>query len=244
MTTNTKEALERFEKFYAGLDNFQQCDMSVSDFYVAGYIAASAKLKAELEITNKLLDDRNAVLSKIPGCPIHGYCLPNFSDWIESAKKLEVEIAALKVRLAKYENQTPLFYIPQMCIDFALKAQQLQSFVKIKRMMFTHNHFTLSRSRYPMSGLDKIIDEVKAEMARAVTKFPTWPTDPLHAASVLGEEYGELTKAILETIYEYPKSTEKDVRKEAIQTAAMALRFLLSIDRYKYMTSDKHEQNL
>lgn len=39
---------------------------------------------------------------------------------------------------------------------------------------------------------------VQAELARAVDKFPTWPTDPLHALAVLGEEFGELTKAMLQ----------------------------------------------
>ena len=42
---------------------------------------------------------------------------------------------------------------------------------------------------------DSILHEVMAEVARATQKFPTWPTDPLHALAVLGEEFGELTKA-------------------------------------------------
>ena len=37
------------------------------------------------------------------------------------------------------------------------------------------------------------IEDVQAELKRAATKFPTWPTDPIHALAVLGEEYGELT---------------------------------------------------
>ncbi len=39
----------------------------------------------------------------------------------------------------------------------------------------------------------EIIEAVKAELTRATAKFPTWPTDPLHALAVLGEEFGELT---------------------------------------------------
>lgn len=30
----------------------------------------------------------------------------------------------------------------------------------------------------------KEFDDVKAELDRAVAKFPTWPTDPLHAVAV------------------------------------------------------------
>lgn len=38
-----------------------------------------------------------------------------------------------------------------------------------------------------------VMDEVR----RATQKFPTWPNDPLHAVAILGEEFGELTKAVL-----------------------------------------------
>ena len=48
----------------------------------------------------------------------------------------------------------------------------------------------------------KIANEVLGEIARAVEKFPTWPTDPLHAVAVLGEEFGELTQAVLQCVYE------------------------------------------
>jgi NTP pyrophosphatase (non-canonical NTP hydrolase) len=54
---------------------------------------------------------------------------------------------------------------------------------------------------------------VQAELARAVAKFPTWPTDPLHALAVLGEEFGELTKAMLQHTYEPHKGvTAQDIR--------------------------------
>lgn len=80
------------------------------------------------------------------------------------------------------------------------------------------------------------------ELRRAVTKFPTWPTDPLHALTVLGEEFGELTKATLQTTYEPHKSSHDDVRTEAIQTAAMALRFVISLERYEYTQGIQHQQ--
>ena len=70
---------------------------------------------------------------------------------------------------------------------------------------------------------NRIINEVLAEIARATEKFPGWPTDPLHALAVLGEEFGELTQAMLQRVYEPHKATAEDVRTEAVQTAAMAL---------------------
>lgn len=80
------------------------------------------------------------------------------------------------------------------------------------------------------------------ELRRATEKFPTWPTDPLHALAVLGEEFGELTKAVLQHTYEPHKSTRSDVRKEAIQTAAMALRFVMSLDAYQFARCAQHDQ--
>lgn len=89
-----------------------------------------------------------------------------------------------------------------------------------------------------MVEVERILGEVK----RAMTRYPEWPTDPLHALAILGEEYGELTKAVLEFTYEPHKTTEAELRNEALQTAAMALRFLLSLDKYVYAPSEQHPQ--
>lgn len=91
-------------------------------------------------------------------------------------------------------------------------------------------------------SLTEIVSNVVAEVERATAKFPTWPTDIIHAGNVVSEEAGELAKAILQAVYEPHKSNLDDVREEAEQTAAMALRFLLSIDRYELITADQHEQ--
>lgn len=85
--------------------------------------------------------------------------------------------------------------------------------------------------------------EIMKELNRATEKFPTWPNDPLHAVAILGEEFGELTKAVLEHIYEPEKSNFADVRKEAIQTAAMALRLVESLGAYDFHRSSMHVQS-
>lgn len=88
---------------------------------------------------------------------------------------------------------------------------------------------------------EKLI-ELKREIDRAIAKFPEWPTDPLHALAVLGEEFGELTKEVLQMTYEPRKSNLDKVRSEAVQTAAMALRFLESLNEYEYRRSPQHVQ--
>ncbi len=93
-----------------------------------------------------------------------------------------------------------------------------------------------------MAIIDSVLDDVSEELARAVAKFPTWPTDPIHAAAVVAEECGELQKATLQHAYEPHKSTLEDVREEAMQTAAMAVRFLMSIDQYVFARCEQHRQ--
>ena len=88
---------------------------------------------------------------------------------------------------------------------------------------------------------DGIIKDVIAEIDRAEEKFPDWPTDAIHAFAVLGEECGELNKAVLQCTYERQKSNLDDVRGEAIQTAAMAIRFLMSLDKYDFLQSPQHQ---
>lgn len=92
--------------------------------------------------------------------------------------------------------------------------------------------------------MDEVIAQVRAELDRATRKFPTWPTDPLHALAVLGEEFGELTKAMLQFTYEPHKNvTRMDIRSEAIQTAAMALRLAMSLPVYDYAPGPQHKQD-
>lgn len=98
------------------------------------------------------------------------------------------------------------------------------------------------RSEHLPAELEAAITAVAGEVARASVLFPTWPSDPMHAIGVLGEEFGELTKAVVQAIYEPHKSGPDQVRTEAIQTAAMALRFVQSIGHYQYTPAAQHTQ--
>lgn len=72
----------------------------------------------------------------------------------------------------------------------------------------------------PQALLQAVLDE----LAKAEQQHPSWPVDVIHAAAIVGEESGELTQAALQLVYE--GGSEEAVRKEAVQTAAMGLRFL------------------
>lgn len=93
-----------------------------------------------------------------------------------------------------------------------------------------------------MENAEKVVAEVMQELDDAIRKWPTWPTDPLHAQAILNEEVGELQQRVLQCCYEPDKSTKEDVLKEAKQTAAMALRFLVSLDTYEYNRCEQHHQ--
>lgn len=95
-------------------------------------------------------------------------------------------------------------------------------------------------SAFPDSAIERTMNEVRW----AAEKFPLWPTDPLHAFAVLGEEVGELQKAVLQTVYEPHKSSRDDVLNEAVQVAAMALRFIASIDHYDFAQRPHHSQTI
>lgn len=80
-----------------------------------------------------------------------------------------------------------------------------------------------------MAGCNqKVLDAVLNELQRAKSLFPEWPRDVYQQLAILGEEYGELQKAVLHCTYE--GGLYNDVIGEAIQTAAMALRFLENLD--------------
>lgn len=98
------------------------------------------------------------------------------------------------------------------------------------------------RTEDEMTQGRNVLNAVFGELDRAIAKFPMWPTDPLHALAVLGEEFGELTKDVLQMTYEPGKTTAENVRAEAIQTAAMALRFAASLDEYIYKAGEQHRQ--
>lgn len=75
---------------------------------------------------------------------------------------------------------------------------------------------------------DQVIEKVFEELRKAEEKFPGWPDDPVHGAAIVAEEAGELQKAALDFYYNRHFSAD-EMKKEAAQTAAMGIRFLLGL---------------
>lgn len=96
----------------------------------------------------------------------------------------------------------------------------------MNRTDFAPISFLLTASS-DVQKLGDLLWEVGREVQRARGLFP----DPNLLTLAFGEEAGELTKAVLE-------ESKADVRKEAIQAAAMALRLVLDGDP----STDAHRQ--
>lgn len=62
----------------------------------------------------------------------------------------------------------------------------------------------------------------------AEKKFPGWPGDVVHASAIVSEEAGELTKDALDFYYGRYHLYDR-MMKEAAQTAAVAVRFIVDI---------------
>lgn len=78
---------------------------------------------------------------------------------------------------------------------------------------------------------------VLMELHKAQVKHPQWPKDYIHAAAIVQEESGELIRASLQHCYE--KGRYYDMQHEAIQTAAMGIRFI--VDQHeKPVTTDEN----
>lgn len=77
-----------------------------------------------------------------------------------------------------------------------------------------------------------IIQAILDELTRAEEKHPEWPSDIIHAAAIVNEEAGELTRAALQWTYE--KGDIIETQKEAIQVACTAIRFLVGLAEMNY----------
>lgn len=78
--------------------------------------------------------------------------------------------------------------------------------------------------------IEKAIELVKKELESANSKFPLF-TSPHHGYAVILEELDELWDEIKNDKHPMSKSNQKD---EAVQVAAMAIKFLVSCCKLNY----------
>ncbi|WP_261370078.1 hypothetical protein [Yersinia aldovae] len=98
-------------------------------------------------------------------------------------------------------------------------------------------HQSRRQGKFIRAQYASISTEIIDEAIRVSKIHPQWPTDAVHAVSILTEESGGLMKAAIE--YHYNNGDIEAVREEAVQTGAMALRVLMHIDKYKRPSDEK-----
>lgn len=76
--------------------------------------------------------------------------------------------------------------------------------------------------------LKMILADVLQEKDRAEEQHPIWPINEVEQAGIVCEESGELIRAALN--FRFGNGDMCDMRKEAIQTAATCIRFLIHYD--------------
>ena len=87
---------------------------------------------------------------------------------------------------------------------------------------------------------ENILTAILAELERAKAKFPKWPSDPIHAAAIVGEESGELIRAAV--IHVYENGSEAECWNEAaVQAAATAIRFLEGVESNQYYPEKRYK---
>lgn len=82
----------------------------------------------------------------------------------------------------------------------------------------------------------QVLQAILEEFDRATKIHPDWPTDPVHAAAIIGEEAGEVIKAVNNAVTGKKNGKDSDYRTEAIQCAAMCIRFLKNLDNFNWDT--------
>jgi len=76
----------------------------------------------------------------------------------------------------------------------------------------------------------EIYQAIKDELDRAQKLYPDWWQDMVYGASTAIEESGEAVKAVNDLAL-HGKGSIEEIRKEAIHSAAMWIRFLVETDK-------------
>ncbi|MDQ5928695.1 MAG: hypothetical protein QG594_470 [Bacteroidota bacterium] len=94
--------------------------------------------------------------------------------------------------------------------------------------------------------IEKIIIEALAELERAKTLHPNFPTNEFEALAVWVEEVGEVTKALLDA--KHKGANREEIKTEAIQAVAMGIRFIKNLREAEFATGNpvlsEMEQNI
>lgn len=154
------------------------------------------------------------------------------SDWMLKFSPVE---GGISEGLTLFDSKTIILHWPIDKPSFALVLHEI-AHAKCGQdghdSMFAHEfHALVSRHMSPTAYALSLREKregwaglIEAELVKARAKFPRWQQDAVTPAAVVCEEAGELIRAALQCDYEGGSMEACD--KEAVQTAAMCVRFL------------------
>lgn len=96
---------------------------------------------------------------------------------------------------------------------------------------------------YRKQFFDQCLRAIVSELVRAEEKHPDWPDDLAHAAKIVSDQAGGLLSVSADVCSGIERDDAR-ILEEALQTGAMALRFLLNMDpapRYQMAAMDDWE---
>lgn len=92
---------------------------------------------------------------------------------------------------------------------------------------------TVQTTRECGPPLPAILSEAAAAERQAMTDYPRWPDDPVHALHVITEAVNSVGKEVLHATYTGSRD-RAPIRRELVYTMAMILRFSRSLDNHSY----------
>jgi len=75
-----------------------------AEFIVAANPAAVLELIAEIELDNKIIAERELLLSAIPECAAHGKCVPYAIQWVKDTQTQVAELLEERDQLKAYSE--------------------------------------------------------------------------------------------------------------------------------------------
>lgn len=151
---------------------------------------------------------------------------------MDEIEKLKMELAIYKASELSPERAAQVKRVS----DF-LGFDTAEEFARI----FISNFEELSKYRIAEKAQEKKgetdhYSEIKAERERQDEKWGKQNHHPLLWFSIIGEEYGEMCAAFNEYTFDNCEQHIRDMKKEAIQTAACCVAMLECIDRERNKT--------
>jgi hypothetical protein len=80
------------------------------------------------------------------------------------------------------------------------------------------------------SSLEWVVQDVAKEVLSAEQMYPWWPRNPVHQAAIASEESGEVVKEVNNFYWRHGESSRASIYGEAIQAAAMWVRFAMYLE--------------